>query len=192
MNPPQVYMCSPSWILLPPPSPYHPSGSFTFFITVSGWVVGFPGGASDKEPSANAGDARDVDSIPGWGRSPGGGLGHPVQYSCLENPMDRGAWWATVHSVAKSRLGLKQLSMQHRWVVKSNTSYLSMNGTGLFTPTLLFSKEKEEGHLITAAVYQLHSQRMMHYIIQIRKTQIMLDYIHDYSYYYIKTLCWKQ
>ena len=53
--------------------------------------MGFPGGASDKEPSANAGDARDVDSIPGWGRSPGGGLGHPVQYSCLENPMDRGA-----------------------------------------------------------------------------------------------------
>ena len=47
-----------------------------------------------KNPSANAGDARDVDLIPGWGRSPGERNGNPLQYSCLENPMDRGAWWA--------------------------------------------------------------------------------------------------
>ena len=46
----------------------------------------------------NAGNIRDVDSIPGSGRSPGGGHGNPLQYSCLENPMDRGAWWATVQS----------------------------------------------------------------------------------------------
>ena len=52
---------------------------------------------------ANAGDARDVGSIPGLGRSPGGRPGNPLHYSCLENPMDRGAWWATVHSVAKSQ-----------------------------------------------------------------------------------------
>ena len=52
---------------------------------------------------ANAGDARDVGSIPGLGRSPGGRHGNPLHYSCLENPMDRGAWWATVHSVAKSQ-----------------------------------------------------------------------------------------
>ena len=55
-----------------------------------------------KNPPANAGDVRDVSSIPGLGRSPGGGHGNPLQYSCLENPMDRGAWWATVHGVAKS------------------------------------------------------------------------------------------
>ena len=55
-----------------------------------------------KYPTANAGDARDAGSIPGLGRSPGGGHGNPLQYSCLENPMDRGAWWATVHRVAKS------------------------------------------------------------------------------------------
>ena len=56
-----------------------------------------------KNPSANAGDARDVGSIPGSGRSPGGGHGNPLQYSCLENPMDRGAWQATVHGAAKSQ-----------------------------------------------------------------------------------------
>ena len=49
-----------------------------------------------KNPPAKAGDERDVDSIPASGRSPGEGNGNPLQYSCLENPMDRGAWWATV------------------------------------------------------------------------------------------------
>ena len=56
-----------------------------------------------KNPSANAGDLRDVGLIPGTGRSPGGGHGNPLQYSCLENPMDIGAWWATGHRVAKSQ-----------------------------------------------------------------------------------------
>ena len=55
-----------------------------------------------KNPPASAGDVRDSGSIPGSGRSPGEGNGYPLQYSCLENPMDRGAWQATVHSVAKS------------------------------------------------------------------------------------------
>ena len=52
---------------------------------------------------ANAGDVRDADLIPGLGRSPGEGNGNPLQYSCLENPMDGGAWWATIHGVAKSQ-----------------------------------------------------------------------------------------
>ena len=56
-----------------------------------------------KHPSANAGDARDAGLIPESRRSPGGGHGNPLQYSCLENPMDRGAWWATVHGVTKSQ-----------------------------------------------------------------------------------------
>ena len=55
-----------------------------------------------KNLPANTGDARDVGSIPGLGRSPGGGHGSPLQYSCLENPMDRGAWQATVHRIEKS------------------------------------------------------------------------------------------
>ena len=55
-----------------------------------------------KNPAANAGDVRDTPSIPGSGRSPGEGNGNPLQYSCLENPTDRGAWGAIVHGVAKS------------------------------------------------------------------------------------------
>ena len=51
-----------------------------------------------KKPPAKVGDERDMGSIPGSGRSPGGGHGDPLQYSCLENPVDRGAWWATVHA----------------------------------------------------------------------------------------------
>ena len=54
-------------------------------------------------------DLRDFGSIPGSGRSPGGGHSNSLQYSCLENPMDRGAWWATVHRVAESQTRLKQL-----------------------------------------------------------------------------------
>ena len=59
-----------------------------------------------KNPPANAGDIRDAGLTPGLGRSSGGGHSNPLQYSCLENPMDRGAWWATVHRVAKSRTRL--------------------------------------------------------------------------------------
>ena len=55
-------------------------------------LVGFPGGAGGKEPPANARDIRDVGLIPGLGRSPRGGNSNPLQYSCSENPMDRGAW----------------------------------------------------------------------------------------------------
>ena len=55
-----------------------------------------------KNTPAIAGDVRDMGSIPGFGRSPGEGNGNPLQYSCLENPMDRGPWWATVHRVAES------------------------------------------------------------------------------------------
>ena len=55
-----------------------------------------------KNPPASAGDLRDTSLIPGLGRFPGEGNGYPVQYSCLENSMERGAWWATVHGAAKS------------------------------------------------------------------------------------------
>jgi len=55
-----------------------------------------------KNPSANAGELRDMGSTPGLGRSLGGGHGNSLQYFCLENPIDRGAWWATVHRITKS------------------------------------------------------------------------------------------
>jgi len=67
--------------------------------------MGFPGCSDGKESACNV---EDLSSIPGLGRSPGEGNGNPLQYSYLENPMDRGAWWATVHGVAKSQT---QLSM---------------------------------------------------------------------------------
>ena len=63
---------------------------------------GFPSGSVIKNPPVHAGDAGDLDSISGLGRSPGGGNGNPLQYSCLKIPMNRGAWRATVHRVAKS------------------------------------------------------------------------------------------
>ena len=64
--------------------------------------MGFSGGARGKERlHANAGGLRDAGSIPGLGRSPGGRNGNPLQYSCLENPLDTGVWQATVHEVAK-------------------------------------------------------------------------------------------
>ena len=71
-----------------------------------------------KNPLANAGDARHVGSIPGLGRSPGGGLGNTLRNFYLENPMDRGAWWATVHRVAKRQRQLKWLNVRvhtHMW-----------------------------------------------------------------------------
>ena len=70
-----------------------------------------PGGVVIKGPPANARDIRDVGLIPRSGRSPGGVRDNPLQYSALEDPMDRGAWWATVHGITSSQTRLKRLSM---------------------------------------------------------------------------------
>ena len=78
-----------------------------------------------KNP-ANAGDARDAGSIPESGRSPGEGHGNPLQYSCLENPMDRGACWAAVHRVAKSRKRLERLIM-HTCISGQYLSFVTHN-----------------------------------------------------------------
>jgi len=64
--------------------------------------LGFPGGAGGNEHAAAAGDIRCAGLIPGWGRALGKDRGYPLQYSCLENPMDRGAWQAIVHKIVKS------------------------------------------------------------------------------------------
>ena len=69
-------------------------------------VLGFPGGSVVKNPPTNSGDNGDVGLIPGWGRSPGGENSNSLQYSCLGNPMDRGALRAIVHRVTKSQTGL--------------------------------------------------------------------------------------
>ena len=78
-------------------------------FTLSRLVMGFPGVAVVKNLAISAGDARDVGLIPGLGRSPGEGNGYPLQCSCLENPMGRGAWRATVCVVTKSQTRLSML-----------------------------------------------------------------------------------
>ena len=80
------------------------TSTFSPFIC---YEVGFPGGSEDKAFAYNAGDPG---SIPGLGRSPGEGNGNPLQYSCLKNPMDRGAWQATVHGVTKSQTRLNDFT----------------------------------------------------------------------------------
>ena len=86
--------------------------NFPQFIVIH--AVGFPGGSEVKVSARNAGD---LGSIPGSGSSPGEGNGNPLQYSCLENPMDRGAWWVTVHGVAESRTRLSDFTLhsQRLW-----------------------------------------------------------------------------
>ena len=80
----------------------------------------FPGGSDSKESACNVGD---LGSIPGSGRSPGEGTGNPLQYSCLENPLDRGAWQATAHGVTKSRTRLSNITFTF-------TMRLFLNNTG--------------------------------------------------------------
>ena len=86
------------------------SGSLFLSRLFSVCFLGFPGGAEVKASACNVGD---LGSIPGLGRSPGEGNGNPLQYSCLVNPMDGGAWWATVHGVTKS------------WTRLSNFTYVT-------------------------------------------------------------------
>ena len=74
---------------------------------------GFAGSSVVRNPPANAEAREDTGSIPGLGRSPGEGNGNPLQYSCLENPMKRGAWWATVHGVVKSWRRLSDWAHMH-------------------------------------------------------------------------------
>ena len=71
----------------------------------------YPGGSEGKSSACNVGDSG---SIPGSGRSPGGGNGHPLQHSFLENPMDGGAWWTTVHRVTKSQTQLSDFTSLHK------------------------------------------------------------------------------
>ena len=82
-------------------------------IRIVAGIIGFPGGSEDKASACNAGDSG---SIPGLGRSPGEGNDNPLQYSCLENPMERGAWKATVHGVLKSQTRLSDLAHSQCWV----------------------------------------------------------------------------
>ena len=119
---------SPCWLLTTSWSPssftlIEPAPSFraliSFVIRQSlAFVLASQVALVVKNSLASAGDLTDMGSIPVLGRSPGGGHGNPLQYSCLENPMDRGAWQATVHGEAKSWTQLKRLSTHH-WFMAS-------------------------------------------------------------------------
>ena len=80
---------------------------------------------SSKESTYGAGDVGDMGSIPGVGKSPGGRHGNPLQYSCLENHMDRGAWWATIHRVTKNQTQLKHLSTHTQALLTRNIYYFN-------------------------------------------------------------------
>ena len=87
----------------PSSSPGHPHPRFVYRAEFYLPFKGFPSGSVGKESACNAGDKGDAGLIPGLGRSPGGGNDNPLQYSCLENPVDRGAWRDSVHGITKSR-----------------------------------------------------------------------------------------
>ena len=110
--------CFSTWNCYPPFHIQHLDGGGQHFREGNGnllqYYLGLPSRLSGKESACDAEAAGDVGSIPRLGRSPGGGNGKPLQYSCLENPMDRGTWWATVHRVTKSGTWLKRLSMSTR------------------------------------------------------------------------------
>ena len=108
--------------------------------------MGFPGGSEAKASACNVGD---LGSIPGSGRSPGEWNGTPLQYSCLKNPMDRGAWWATVHGVAKSRTRLNDFTSLYSY-------YTVIDQVNLYLVTyvlcyLILNKLTEFGHVRLSA-----------------------------------------
>ena len=111
----QTQACHKCLVLSPPSSTGPSTGAFVMFPEQSS--QGFPGGSISKESACSAGDQG---LIPGSGRSPGEGNGKPLQYSCLESPMDKGAWWATVHGVTKSWTRLSDFTL--------NTASISISG----------------------------------------------------------------
>ena len=116
--------------------------------------MGFSGVSAVKNPPARAGDAGDVGSVPGWGRSPGERNGFPLQDSCLESPMDRGAWRAAVQGVTKSQTRLSTHTLvkgRARWepdscsrAVNSFSSSLTSDSEGLVFPSVPEDQEQEK------------------------------------------------
>ena len=132
--------------------------------------LGFPGGTVVKNPPARAGDARDMDSIPGWGRSPGVWNGNPLQYFWLENSMNRGAWWATVHGVTKSQTWLSDWVRTHtqgnhvisnvisncqtvfQIVVPYYSSSVRVTWAPVFTTAVTFNFSDSNGYAVVSCV----------------------------------------
>ena len=102
----------------------------------------FPGSSVDKDSACNAEDAGDEGSIPGSERSLGGGNGNPLQYSYLQNPVDSGAWWPTVHGVAKGQTQLKRLSPAQSSLARGIPSSFSLPNFCIKNMVKIKSKNK--------------------------------------------------
>ena len=120
------------------------------------------GGSEDKASACNAGDPG---SIPGLGRSPGEGNGNPLQYSCLENPTDRGAWWATVHGFAKSRTRLSDFTHTHTTVNKT------VVGSSNFTIYSVGWRKTQIGNHINSDKIHLGT-KVPHIILHLEEMQV--------------------
>ena len=152
--------------------------------------MGFPGGSEVKASACNAGD---LSLIPGSGRSPGEGNGNPLQYSCLENPMDGGAWWATVHGVAKSRTWLSNFTFTFFF---QGQSPFSPNSTTLcwfqnyFKWNFIWSSDNQLGQVIGWKFpFTLAKNKTLNYLWMNTKTtksihQITLTNIAWFWYHY--------
>ena len=103
--------------------------SWTWLADWTELLMSFPGGASGKESACQCRSMRDEDSVPGWGRSPGEGNGNPLWYSCLENPMDRGARQAIVHELLKSRTPLSNYIFLWGRKEDMHTDYTKIQGS---------------------------------------------------------------
>ena len=133
--------------------------AFNMCACVCVCVWGLPRGSS-----CNAGTAGDADSIPGSGRSPGGGNGSPLQYSCLENPMDRGAWPTTVYRVTKSWTQLYHWAQMHMCVLNHSSLCDHMNCSppdsavhGILQERIL---EWEEGHAVLQGIFPIQGSNL--------------------------------
>ena len=98
------------------------------------WYLDFPGDSDGKASACNEGD---LGSIPGSGRSPGEGNGNPLQYSCLENPMDGRAWWATIHGVAESQTQLSDFTFTFTF----NLIFMEFQFRTNWSPKVVFKKQ---------------------------------------------------
>ena len=146
----------------------------------------FSSGAVVKNPPANAGDSRDVGSIPGLRRSPGIGNGNPLQYSCLENPMYRGAWQATVHRVTKSQTRLSD------WARRSHTQTIKWlrflhfkYHTSKKASSKKFScKEFQHWNLLRKTIYEIIVYFVIYFKFHIRTPVVYLT-----NMFWIHTTC---
>ena len=147
---------------------------------------GFPGGTRGKGPPANAGDSRDIGLIPGLGRSSGVGNGYPLQDSCLENAMDRGGWWATVHGVTKSQTQLSNschifytltISYMTQWPFSRQWNWQSKTFRNL-TKKMAYQWFKSRSTWLIAAATTITIRTKINLILAMCQISLYMFYMH--------------